>query len=262
VLGQADSIESLSRSAIVEPFVDAGARLVDLTVTDQEEGVTIPDLVRGQVTRLYACPPQRNVSAGVSILRRYKTVERLMNTALSNADSGGFAYELVLWDRDDTYWLGDFVLPPDASGPHAAQTVFVRDWMGTWPCGTRTTGISDKVILFGRQAAKAVLPSLYSDFWLDNPNLNTSTAEEYLGILIKKAKALKIQALPYPYFAGFDSVYFEDDSGQVALCLKPGNGVSTDYLNDASMDSLPGCTMADNVSVQTLCTINDKQPTK
>jgi len=214
------------------------------------------------VTRLYACPPQRNVSEGVSILRRYKTVERLMNAALSNENSGGFAYDFVLWDRDDTYWLGDFVLPLDTSKPQAARTVLVRDWMGTWPCGTRLTGISDKVILFGREAALAVLPRLYSDFWLENPNLNTSTAEEYLGVLIRVAKAMKVQALAYPFFAGFDSVYFEDDVGQVTLCLKPGNGVPTKYLNDASMDSLPKCTMANNESANTLCTVNDERPKK
>jgi hypothetical protein len=259
VLGQADSIESLSRSAIVEPFVDAGARLVDLSVRDQCEDVTIPDLVGDQVTRLYFFPPQRNSSTGINVLRRYKTVERLMNATLSNAKSGGFAYDYVLWDKDDNYWLGDFVLPPDALNPHAGRTVFVRDWMGSWPCAVRVTGVSDKVMLFGREAALAVLPRLYSDFWSGNLNLNTSSTENYLGILIGVVKAMKIQKLPHPYFAGFDSAYFEDDFGQVALCLKPSTSGSTEYLNDESMDSLPECTMADNVSKETIC---DERPTK
>mmetsp|Transcript_14840 Transcript_14840/g.40599 ORF Transcript_14840/g.40599 Transcript_14840/m.40599 type:complete len:151 (+) Transcript_14840:2-454(+) len=78
-----------------------------------------------------------------------------------------------MWVRDDAYWVGDMPRPSALmKGPEASRTLWsLRD--GKWG------GLNDRIVMFGRDAAPALL-TLFSGFMRGGFPNGSSNAESHL----------------------------------------------------------------------------------
>lgn len=189
---QASSPEGGESPRSLQPLLrasaaDAGARLARLVVRQNLDPVedSFPADPQNFTCRLQQYSPLTS-HVGRRVLRRYKSVEGLFNAVLDATE----AYDFVLWTRDDDQWLG----PLDI-------TAFIDDHNSTWRLYSKDCkswgGINDKTLLFGWEAAKALLRRIYTDFWLPHERLSSVfNAEEYLAAL---ARLRGVESVPVPY---------------------------------------------------------------
>merc|ERR1719195_646326 len=133
--------------------------------------------IRSNITRIRIFPPASS-EVGKNILRRYKATELLMHQLQDVERTHGFSYDFVLVTKDDDHWLGPFNISTFFAVSDNPKHVFSKNCL-------RWGGVNDKTLLYSRQAAEAVLPRLYSDFWIEEPTLNTANPEQYLAARFK-----------------------------------------------------------------------------
>jgi len=118
------------------------------------------DRPRGRITQYN---PTRN-EVGKNVLRRFKALEYLASKALPRFP------DFVLVTRDDDHWNGPLRLNSFSSLHEASKKVFTKN------CNQHG-GVNDKTLLFGRDAALAILPKLYSGFWDNESTLDQTPTE-------------------------------------------------------------------------------------
>lgn len=167
--------------------------------------------IRSNITRIRLFPPASS-EVGKNILRRYKATELLMHQLQDVEKAHGFSYDFVLLTKDDDHWLGHLDISTFVAVSDQPKHVFSKNCQ-QWG------GVNDKTLLFSRQAAEAVLPRLYSDFWMDEPTLNTANSEQFLDELLK---IRGVESLPVELYRlpTCDSTWVKREDGTLYLCQK------------------------------------------
>jgi hypothetical protein len=184
--------------SLKEAVASAGGCLRVAEVTDIVN-VSIPPNTPSK-KRLFQYDPLVNV-AGLNVLRKFSAVEKVMSK-LKQFERPDF----VVLTRDDDHWLLPFDL--DFFSAQSGTAVYTKN------CAVFWGGVNEKTFVFSWDAADKLLSRLYSDFWIDDPQLVTGNIETYWQQWIKKnsfahqAVALKIPTA---------TVGYQD----AALCIKP-----------------------------------------
>jgi len=186
-------------------LMKAGARLAHFETLDA------PDvLIRDDIDRLTLYPPHNN-SVGANAIRRYYKLELLAKEVLKKEQEEHMRYSFVLSTKDDDEWMGALNLANFAMDSQEYRHMYDKD-CASWG------GVNDKTLLFGRYAFEAVLPSIYSEFWMDEPTLRTHNSETftkaYLGL--KHVTAIPV---PFSRLPTLDTVYVYFH-GELQLCQK------------------------------------------
>ena len=136
---------------------------------------------------------------GKAIMRMWKARERMWGLAQQLEHRRRTRYHLVLWTRDDAFWIRNVRLrvlprpPPLSSGRRLAANNSNAVWSRM--CAA-FGGINDKSVLMGRGAAPALMTA-YSQFWAPDLNI-TYNAEQYLA-MIAQVLGPALPRPPHPY---------------------------------------------------------------
>merc|ERR1719195_1108243 len=163
------------------------------------------------ITRLRVWPPNAS-EVGKNVLRRYKATELLMHQLQDVERTHRFSYDFVLVTKDDDHWLGHFDISAFLAVSDHPKHVFSKNCQ-------RWGGVNDKTLLYSRQAAEAVLPRLYRDFWMEEPTLNTGNTQQYLAALFK-LKGVESLVVPLHRLPTCDSIWVKRYDGSFTLCQK------------------------------------------
>jgi len=204
--------ENLGTMAAVQTMAEAGGwtiRFCELDGDSQEVSSSFP---RDMPVRLSLYPPASN-EIGMNVLRRFKTTEQLMHKVQDVEKANGFSYDFVLVTKDDDHWLRPLDISRFLAQPTPHNTTVYSKNCLNWG------GVNDKTLLFGRQAAEAVLPRLYSDFWMETPDLVTNNIETlWRGIF--KIRDVISWPVDFELLPTCDSIYLRGDNGMPYLCQK------------------------------------------
>jgi len=191
---------------IQEDVRKAGACLMCLTISTTSE--ILPPTPRGLVfdQRLYQYPPFKS-PLGRNILRVWKSRQSLWKAAKINEQRLGSKYSMAIWTRDDAFWINRIVDPAELlKNPNSPRTV--------WSKGCKQwSGINDKTVLLGRDAAEDML-SVYSSFWKKEPSLRSFNAEVYLKVFANSRKLI-LKELPFDELPNSDAMLY----GENKICL-------------------------------------------
>mmetsp|Transcript_111592 Transcript_111592/g.221835 ORF Transcript_111592/g.221835 Transcript_111592/m.221835 type:complete len:160 (-) Transcript_111592:64-543(-) len=136
-----------------------------------------------------------------------------MELATNTEQRSGANYDFVLVTRDDDFWLGPLDLNAFKAEANSSFKVFSKDCK-TW------SGMNDKTLLFGHNAAKGVLLRLYSDFWTMDDELEKSyNAESFLQRFVK-LKGVVSAPVPFARLPTCDSTFVRNADGTARLCQK------------------------------------------
>jgi hypothetical protein len=252
---QVDDIETHIhdfKNALNSSVPAVGGTLAHFELREEEEDVSFVKADH-KLPRWEQFPPDQPV--GSNVLRRFKTLEKLMNIIKDKKKK----YDFVLVTRDDDYWLGPFhvdnfigkasaelpardLIPQVAQAfaneakhseesielfkEKAANRVYSKDCM-------EQHGINDKTLLFGAKAAEAFLSKIYSDFWIDDQRLIGVNPESFLQGFAS-VKGVNSKAVPFEWLPTADSVYkISKKTGKIPtapfLCQKRFYTCHADY---------------------------------
>jgi len=207
----AEIAEHLETEDAIKALASSGGwtvRLCELNTESLEVASSIP---RNMPSRLQSYLP--NVTeVGKNILRRFKAIELVMHHLQDMERAYGFSYDFVLVTKDDEHWLGSLNISTFFADSNHSRRVFTKECLQWW-------GVNDKTLLFGRQAAEAVLPRLYSDFWMDDPALNTVNTETFWAALFK-IRGVESWPVEFHRLPTCDSIYLKREDGTPYLCQK------------------------------------------
>jgi len=154
--------------------------------------------------------PPHNTSTGKRVLNMWLRREKMWNATLLREAATGKRYEFLMWVRDDAYWVGDIPRPSALMQvPDAART------MWTLRCG-EWGGVNDRVGMFGRDAAPAML-TMFSGFMHGGFPTGTRNSEVHL---LKAARAghVVLQRSTYDVLPLAIAMVYDTRRGP-ALCL-------------------------------------------
>jgi len=202
-------VENLG-SALAQSITNAGGRLAHFRVRQELEELSLPagEAAERLPKHLFQYSPLTD-PLGKNVLRRYQTTERLANLSAASGEE----YDFVLWTRDDDHWLGPLDLGRFLADSKAPWRMYSKACL-------RFNGINDKTLLFGREAAKAMLGRLYTDFWLPEKSLEVQNAERFVEAfaLVKGVESVPV---PFGQLPTADSVFVRAAPGAEArLCQK------------------------------------------
>jgi len=171
---------------------EAGGCLMCFDMANSSE--KLPSIPRDEVMdkRLWQYLPNTS-NVGRNVVRIWKSRERLWQCAVQTEAQTGEKYSLVLWTRDDAYWVDRVAhMKPLLSMAQNEQTLWSKNCK-EW------NGINDKVMVLGRKAANVLLRA-YTSFWKPRPPLESWNSEMYLKALAQahgiKLRVLKHEDLP------------------------------------------------------------------
>jgi len=203
--------EGLQTMADVQTLSSAGGWTVRFGELDADSQKVASSFPHDMPIRLRLYPPAET-EVGMNVLRRFKTTEQLMHKVQEVEKVNRFNYDFVLVTKDDDHWLGPLNIGWFLGQPGHEQTVFFKNCLN-WG------GVNDKTLLFGRQAAEAVLPRLYSDFWMKSKQLETNNIEAlWQGIITVRGQFLS--AVNFEQMPTCDSIYIKGDNDIPFLCQK------------------------------------------
>lgn len=189
--------------ATLRSALSSVAHLAFYELLDHQEEVSLDQLPHNRLTQYH-----KNPALGLNVLRRFFANEKLFN----HTTASGSKYDFILVTRDDDHWLGPLNLTEFESKPSASRTLFTK---GCKQWG----GVNDKTLLFGHEAAQAVLGTIYTDFFDPAPNLKTDNAETFL-MNFAKNKGIELEGVPFGSMPTADSVYVQTNDGPAYLCTK------------------------------------------
>jgi len=191
-----------------QTLIQAGARLVHFETMDA------PDVVvhAGDIQRLTLYPPHNN-SVGANAIRRYFKMELLAQQILQKEQEESRRYDFVLSTKDDDDWVGWFDINKFDMDSAEHKHMYDKD-CASWD------GVNDKTLLFGRYAFEATLPTIYSDFWMDEPSLATYNSETFTKAFLD-LKGVTAIPVPFSRLPTLDSVYvYSNVTQQLQICQK------------------------------------------
>jgi len=214
VTGMAENMESknfTSKEQLETAVRRAGGRFVfDHPDSNAEE---VDSSMPVETPMRFTQYPVNSSQIGKNVLRRFQTLEFLMGLAATTERSTGTNYDFVLVTRDDDFWLGPLNLTEFKAEGNSSFKIFSKDCKA-W------SGINDKTLLFGRDAAENVLLRLYSDFWMKNDELEWSyNAEGFLQSFVKLKGIISVP-VPFARLPTCDSIFVRNADGTAGLCQK------------------------------------------
>jgi len=206
------SVEHFEVVDVIQALAERGKwtlRYCDLDSGVPDVMASIP--IHSRPPRLWQYPPPED-ETGLNVLRRFKAIEFLMKQVQAAERNGNFTYDFLLLTKDDDHWLGPLDMGSFFRDANHVHRVYSKNCL-VWD------GINDGTLLFGRQAAEAVLPRLFRDFWMQRPELETYNSEGFWkGIL--QVRQVDSTPVDFARLPTCNSAYVPGMDGKSHLCLK------------------------------------------
>jgi len=166
-------------------------------------------LYEGKRSRLSRYSPWKD-PVGRNVLRRYRTIGKLMERVQDEAAASGRDYSWVLELREDLVWLAPLNLTRFNSS--ASPTLYSIDCL-------LYGGLNDKALLYNPQAG-VLLGQRYSAFYNNSsPMLDfTHNAESYLGALVM-VQNITVTLVPVEYLGAVSSMY-RRIGNELEVCIR------------------------------------------
>lgn len=187
---------NLQLQSLRDRVTAAGGCLRFAEVLNARESLNIGGHKEGQRFKQYD-PVTSKV--GRNVLRRFLSLEKTMHQILSDNPQGP---DLVLVTRDSDMWMHSLNLTFFEQDREQSHKVYAKNCM-------TFGGLNDKTLVFGREAGKKVLSTIYSKFWSDDKALVTDNAEQFIERFISHC-GMKSQGINFDALPTVDGIYSGD----------------------------------------------------